>query len=436
MAERQIAASDIEPFLTAIDLENSAYNIVDDGTTNNASAFATFLSTVPANSVIDMPPGIVCIGSAGIVITSKTKLTGAASNALSSLGNFAIKLDSCASCFFEGTTFIGNSQGSIIGFISCTDSGLKDCDISGAGTCNAQMASINSTRSCFINNIVHDSGGSATRGMWIGNVNTTEVEYSTTVKGNRVYSNTATGIVTVAHGGVFTNNTAQDNAGAGIIFSGNDQAHSIGITISNNFCSGNTFHGIQADSGDLSHALAYAYCPRGTTIAGNVCWNNVFDGIYIADAVDTTVSNNVCYDNGNNGIHLDTNVFGASVCGNICFDTRTAGSRTQDNGIRAIANSTDTMKHITISGNTCRNHVANGIFAQSNTGANMKAITINGNACSENSTDGIFLAEAAAGLLTGIQTGNACLDNTTVDIRNTTTAVLNGTSYFVTKSGF
>jgi hypothetical protein len=139
---RAIAGSDIAPFLTPIDLEDATYGIVDDGTTNNATAFATFLSTVPNYSVIDLPPGIVCIGAAGIVITSKTglrfrggriKLTGASSNAVSSIGNFAVELDTCASCFFENTTFIGNAQGGIVGFIDCTDSGLRGCDISGAG---------------------------------------------------------------------------------------------------------------------------------------------------------------------------------------------------------------------------------------------------------------------------------------------------------------
>jgi parallel beta-helix repeat protein len=417
--------------------------LIDDGVTDNSAAFAALVAATPDHSTIDLPPGVVCIAG-GIDIVSRTslkfrggqiKFTGAAANPLSTLGNFSATIRASLDCSFKGTKFDGNAQGPVVGFLNCIDSGLTDCEVFNAGSGNAQVASVGGVRSRFIDNIVHDSGGTATRGLWIGNVQTIEIEHDATISGNRVYNNSATGIVCTSIGGMVAGNNSRNNAGAGIVVSGNSDAHSIGVTVTGNLCSSNAFHGIQCDSGDMGHTIAAAYCPRGVTVTGNVCWSNLNDGIFLGDAVDWVVSGNVCFDNNISGIHLEVNVFGAVVSGNSCFDSRTGASRTQQDGIKAVANNADSFRHVAITGNICRNNKYRGIYAQENTGALMKSIAITGNSCNENDTAGIFLAEATAGKMTGVQDGNSCFGNG-VDIRNTTTGVKNGTSYFVTKLGF
>jgi hypothetical protein len=419
--------------------------LINDGITDNSQALANLIAATPDGGTIDLPSGIVCLAT-GLLIKGRTKLrlrggilkmTGAASHPLGTMDKFAVVFDGCNGCGLEGTTLIGNGKGPLVGFVDCVGSGLWHCDVSGAGGGNAQVASLYGSGSQFIGNAVHDSGGTETRGLWIGNVQTIEIETGALIQNNRVFGNTASGIVHVGIGGVITGNNSNSNMGAGIVVSGNAEAHSVGVTISNNSCSYNAYHGIQAgDSGDVTHQLAKEFCAAAGSVVGNVLFNNINSGVFVTDAVGWTISGNNCFDNVLNGIQVEANVYDISVAGNICLDTRVGSARTQQCGIKAVGYYPDTFKAVSISGNVCSNHKSHGIFAQSNDTALMKSVSITGNSCNGNDGGGIFLAEATVGTITGVQDGNSCRDNAGVDIRNTTSDIRNGTSFFVTKQGF
>ena len=419
--------------------------LINDGITDNSKALAALIATTPDGSTIDLPSGVVCL-AAGLKVTGRNKLrlrggilkmTGAAPHPLGTMGKFSIVFSGCNGCGLEGTTLIGNGKGPIVGFENCSSSGSWDCDVSGAGSGNAQLASLYGIRSQFIGNTVHDSGGSEVRGMWIGNVQQTEIETGALIQNNRVFGNTASGIVHVGCDSVIIGNNSRNNLGAGIVVSGNKDAHSVGVTVANNSCSDNAFHGIQAgDSGDMTHQLAREHCAAAGSVVGNTLSNNINSGVFVTDAVGWTVSGNNCFDNELNGIQVEANVYDISVTGNVCLDTRAGTTRRQQTGIKMVGYYPDTFRSVAVSGNVCSNHKSHGIFAQSNDGALMRSVSITGNSCNGNDGGGIFLAEAAPNKMTGVQDGNSCRDNAGVDIRNTTKGILNGASYCVTRQGF
>lgn len=127
------------------------------------------------------------------------------------------------------------------------------------------------------------------------------------------------------------------------------------------------------------------FAGSGSTVQGNICYNNGGDGINVemtAELTETgsTVAGNVCSDNTGYGISC---TYGATITGNICLN----------NGISGIKAATGS----TVIGNTCSNNDSSGIVAGS-------GVTLNGNTCSLNDT-GIY-----AGIGSTV-TRNTCRSN-------------------------
>lgn len=405
---------------------NTAFlGVVGDGTTDNAAALQKAINGAPDYSVISLPAGIVGIGAAGIVLTSRNgiiiqgpgqiKLLGAASNAISSFGSWAFLFSGCTKSGIRGVVLNGNGEGGLAGFTGCADSGMWDCDVSdsGQGSGIAQVGSVGGTRSKFLNNVVHDSGGTTVRGMWLGNINAGQIETDLKVFGNEVVNNSATGIVTTSTGGRVGNNRSENNAGSGIIVSGNDTVTSSNVTVYGNVCSGNLFHGIQSDA----TGVTVGGLPFGITVAGNVCEGNTVDGIFAVNTNGWCITGNTCFNNGDLGIQCDDNCYATTITGNLCFDTRSGGSRTQGTGIQVNSNvAANQVENIAISGNVCRNNLVYGITVNANSTYTVDRVTVNGNVCADNGTDGIKFSEATVGNVTAVCSGNICRGNGSLDM--------------------
>jgi len=147
-------------------------------------------------------------------------------------------------------------------------------------------------------------------------------------------------------------------------------------------------------------------------IAGNICQNNDYDGIFLFDSSNNnTVTGNTCQNNGGSGILL-TDSSNNRVTGNTCqnnFDgislidssnNAVAGNTCQNNGGNGI--SLAYFGNNTVTGNICQNNGFNGIylFDSSNN-------TVAGNTCQDNDSCGILLVNSSNNTVTG----NTCQNN-------------------------
>jgi parallel beta-helix repeat protein len=403
------------------------FGATGDGTTNDAAAIQAAIDAAGNNATVVFPAGTYCVGSAGLAITSKTgvtllgqgakiKLTAISSLTISGFGATSIKFASCTRSGIRGIEVDGNSIATHgIGLSACTDCFIDGVTIYSCGSAGMIISAGGGLRNRFINNTVYSAIGTS-RGMWLGNVNSTDMESDIFVSGNTVRNNPASGIVVSAVGGRVIANHSRTNEGAGIVLPGANGYSSKNLTISGNYCVDNLFHGIQSDVIRTTDADLTA----DITVTGNVCSSHnrgTGSGIYAINCQRWTVSNNVCNDNKIAGIQLDDRARNITVVGNTCGDTRSGGSRTQDIGIRCNAQAVSNYG-VSITGNTCSNNISNGISISTVTPYTLTNVAINGNTCYANSSSGIFAAEAALGeMVNFVVSGNACLNNTTVDLR-------------------
>lgn len=404
------------------------FGAVGDGVTDDAAAWALLLNAAGSSNfeIHGKPGSIYLLGAVGITVTSKTngrivangskiKLNAAATQTVGTVGSTAIKIDTCTNVYWSGWECDGNSKASnFIGLLNCIDCEVSFNRVTASGV-NAQLLTVGGTRNRIIRNVVYSAIGSA-RGIFGGNVQTTEIETDILIDGNSVYSNPATGIVVVSTGGRVANNSSNSNTGSGIIVSGGNTVIARKIAIVGNTCRSNTFSGIQSDPSGTD-------IPTDIAVSGNVCDLNNASGIFMTSAVEWAVTGNICRDNNADGIGTGNGIeagvaTNCVISGNVCYDSRAGASRTQTSGIGMLAQvAANDIVNVSVTGNVCYNNLSYGIRLQSSGSGTINGVSIVGNNLSSNGANGIFCSEVA-GTITGcVVANNVCLSNTTSDLR-------------------
>lgn len=402
------------------------FGAVGDGVTNDAAAIQLAVNAATANQTVYFPPGTYAVGSAGIAVTSKTGVTLLGDGAIikitdislltTALGAATIRLSGCTRSGVRGLEIDGNSIASSgIGLTGCTECFVDGVTVYSSGV-NGQITSAGGgLRNEFTNNTVYSAIGTS-RGLWLGNVNATDMETDIYIASNIVRNNPASGIVVSSVGGRVIGNHCLTNEGSGIVIPGANGYSTKNLTVSGNFCVDNLFYGIQSDVIYSTDADLTA----NINVTGNVCNSNnrgIGGGIYCLNSQRWTVSNNVCNDNVYSGIQCDDRARNITVVGNTCNDTRSGGSRTQQTGIRCNAQAAANYG-VLIADNTCSNNTVSGISLATVTPYTLSSVVISGNICYANSSRGIFVAEAAAGEMSEfVVANNVCGSNTTHDLR-------------------
>lgn len=417
------------------------FGAVGDGVANDAAAVQAAVNAAAANQTVYFPAGTYAIGAAGIAVTSKTGVTllgdgaiikiTAISSLTTALGAATIRLSGCTRSGVRGLEINGNSIASSgVGLTGCTDCFVDGVTVYSCGV-NGQITSAGGgVRNEFTNNTVYSAVGSS-RGMWLGNVNATDMETDIYIAGNVVRNNPASGIVVSSVGGRVVGNHSRQNTGSGIVLPGANGYSAKNLTVANNYCIGNSFHGIQSDAvystdADLTDAI---------TVAGNVCSGQTGSGsgIYAVNSQRWTITGNTCMDNVTSGIQLDDRCQNVTVSGNTCGDSRSGGARTQLQGIRCIAQGASNYG-VSIVGNTCNNNTQMGIYATTTTPGTLTNLSVTGNTCYGNAQRGIMVNEAVVGEMVGaVVDSNVCANNTTQDLRITARDVAIGNNRYSTQ---
>ena len=401
------------------------FGATGDGVTNDAAAIQAAVNAATANQTIYFPPGTYAVGAAGIAVTNKTGVTllgdgaiiliTAISTLTTNLGVATIRLSGCTRSGVRGLEINGNSiASSAIGLSACTECFVDKVTVYASGV-NGQITSSNGgVRNEFTDNLVYSARLPASRGLWLGNVNASDMETDIFVSGNTVRNNPASGIVVSSNGGRVIGNHSRTNEGSGIVLPGGNGFAAENLTVSNNYCIDNLFVGIQSD------VVGYSTPADLTTdisVSGNVCNFNRSGGIYAGDTERWVITGNTCTNNVNSGIQADNRSFNVSITGNACNDTRVGGARTQSAGIRITAGSENNHGAV-ICGNTCVNNIQYGVFLATVGAFTFSNVAVTGNNCYSNSIAGIFVAEATLGaMINFVVTGNVCNLNTINDLR-------------------
>ncbi len=149
---------------------------------------------------------------------------------------------------------------------------------------------------------------------------------------------------------------------------------------------------------------------RDITITGNIVRNSVVDGIRL-NGIRITCTANVSISNGNSGIRADV-CRRSTIAANVCNDNLNRGIMLAQAGVAGFGG----HESVTISDNQCIGNAGDGIFVQGggDTGAiPAKATKIAGNVCLQNGTTGsgwagikVWDADAKTQII-----GNTCGEN-------------------------
>jgi parallel beta-helix repeat protein len=408
------------------------FGATGDGVTNDAAAIQAAVNAATANQTVYFPPGTYAVGAAGIAVTNKTGVTllgdgaiiliTAISTLTTNLGVATIRLSGCTRSGVRGLEINGNGiASSAIGFNACTECFVDKVTAYASGV-NGQITSSNGgLRNEFTDNLVYSARLPSSRGLWLGNVNASDMETDIFVSGNTVRNNPASGIVVSSNGGRVIGNHAKTNEGSGIVLPGANGFSAKNLTVTGNYCIDNLFFGIQSD---VVGYTTDADLTVDITVSGNVCNANNRGsggvgggGIYAVNSERWVITGNTCNDNAVSGIQADDRSRNVTITGNTCSETRVGGARTQLVGIRANAQAASNYG-IVICGNTCVNNTQHGIGMATVGAVTISNVTITGNNCYSNSISGIFVAEAtASAMINFVVTGNVCNLNTTNDLR-------------------
>jgi Right handed beta helix region len=419
-----------------LNIEAARYGVVGDGVTDNAATLQAAIDAAPDYSTIILPRGIVGIGASGVHLTSRNgviirgpgqiKLLAASTQGSGYGGTkYTVLLTNCYRCTIKGITWNGNAMAcGVIEFAGCTECVLDSNEIFGVGLALGAVLSVGAngtvgTYNRFTNNCIHDSSGNSL-GMWIGNIQVADLEIGSIITNNLIFNLNMTPIGYTGTGGVISGNYLYNCANGavlqgGIAIGGSNSATSSNLTISGNVCV-KCGGGLHADGPGVTTSAGLM---TNTTVSNNVCVGNITSGIGCFNTIGWNVVNNTCADNGTTGIELGGgSLIDFTLTGNVCYDSRSGSSRTQDAGIDLVANTAGhTWTNINISNNVCSNHLSHGIRAQTNSTYVITRLLINGNICCDNGVSGIFSDENTVGSLANTIDGNICQNNTSYDIR-------------------
>ncbi len=410
------------------------FGAVGDGVTDDAPAVQKAINAVSSGTVF-FPMGSYLVGRAGLSIANKTGVIlsgagatikiGGVSTLHDAFGSACILFHNSSNCGINNVTIQGNNHATTaISLYNCTDCVIDNNNVSGCGKYGLINAIGGGSRNRITNNTLFNPLTSGAAGIRAGNYNATDMENNIYVVGNNIYDchSGHDAMVISSNGGRIADNFCSDStgtAGTGINFGGANGYASNNLTISNNIVMA-CGEGIQSD-------VIYktdADIPSRITISGNVLYQNMNAGIYVPTLQNSAITGNICINNNNanvtsfNGIDLTNKCYEVIVTGNLCLDTRSGASVTQDKGIAITSGISGNPRDITISGNICKNNKTNGIFINAAPSSLLTGITIIGNVCNHNLGYGISITEVDPGSITFVTViGNSCNNNKSIDLR-------------------
>lgn len=308
------------------------------------------------------------------------------------MGPILLMLDQCEECTVENLTIDCQWYGvSTIGVSRSTSCGILYNHLGKVGPgIQAVVISVANKHNVYEGNIIDNTGyrtGGAIRGMWIGNCNTSEVEYYAYIAKNKITNLDATAIGTIVHGMKVIDNHCENIGGAGVVVA----QPAINIKPETYIVRGNTciacdFHGIQSDVvGDG---------PRTESVIcnGNICLRNGHSGIYINKGDRWIVTDNISKDNGYLGNQYGGRGISVSQSSDILIANNIISgnpdNRVQGTGIDIQGWAGDGVKNVAVHGNICEYQKFTGITLGT-ADKIAEDVVIEQNTCRQNPT-GIF----------------------------------------------
>jgi len=402
------------------------FGAIGDASTDDSTAIQSAFNSITSGEV--SLTNIYGIGEpswTGLAVTSKSNILVNGNNFIGgfkvlyaptqTLGSVIVSIlfTSCTNLTVSGINLNGNSIGATgIGLSSCINCRIKGNTITATGGM-AGVFSLNGNNNQYTYNKVY-STYSTSRGLWIGNVVSSGLEYDAFITNNFVYDCGGTGIVASCVRGIISNNISNSNGGSGIILSANGSYRATEVIVADNICNENNFHGIQSD------CLTASDYSQDIVVKGNVCNRNNLSGVYCTRARRWAITGNICNDNdisGINcyGIYID-NARDISAIGNNCSDTKVGAARTQFAGVIVLAQDGN-VANVTIAGNLCRNNDDRGVSVTALTGFTVDNVSVTGNTTPDNGWCGLLVYEADTGSVTNVAVvGNVSLNNTSYNI--------------------
>jgi parallel beta-helix repeat protein len=385
-----------------------------DGSTDDGPAVQAALNGLsPGDTLL-----VSCragIGSGGLSIRDRRDLTirgvngggfkalAPASLASQGFSPVMFLVQGCRHCVIESLQFEMNGVGeAAIGLDRCSDSSLRQNVVVDTGfPASAAIVATGNRQVAYIGNRVLRTGSSATngtRGMWLGNGDDPEEEWSPEVAGNVVESAGATGIVVYARGAVIKGNAVSRCKGAGLkLIARSLPAGGAGAQtrIENNTLTKNSFHGLQIERGE-----------GGVLINHNIFDENTIAGLYASGGNFTgTIADNTFSGNREAGIYL----YMANAL-EIRGNRFTAGrSAPQGHGILLEAIQANSIRDVDISGNSIWDQTQSGISIWARGGV-VAGLRIASNSIGGRSPVGVRIEDAAGKTADRISLASNCFD--------------------------
>ena len=405
------------PALAALDpqLDVRDYGAVCNGVKDDAAAMQAALNALPVTGGTLNIPCVVGIGSTGVVLADRSNITirgtspgaGIRSLAVTNRGSggfspvlFTVR--SCDNCEILDLSFDGNDIGVIpLSLETCTGTTVQNNVIHDVGSVSGgALVSSGGRVNNFIGNTIFNTaptppgtppGFGATRGMWIGNVSETKIEWDPYISGNTLHDVGHTGIATHMVGGTVVNNFVENTLGAGLKITPPAVIPVSPTLVGNNVFRANLFHGIQINDGHdfiLTNNLLENNDHSGIHIVGSFA-NGTIEGNSILDNnldPDPGISAGLFIDQGQNVVIRD----------NVIRNTEPVGLRTQIVGMW-IAALQGPITNFEITGNTCNDHLLHGILIE---GLNaVDDVKVPHNVANGNSEYGLQIVDRASGAI-------------------------------------
>ncbi len=391
-------------------LDPRSFGAKYDGHTDDSKAIQAAINALPASGGTVRLSGYSAVGAGGICLSGRTnvRLTAAAAGDgfiitgvpdpyanYSQNGAFelaTIAMANCHSCEVDGLTINANNKAvNPIGVAYSNNVVIANNTILHSGFTAAVYAVGNTGDTYSGNTITYSTNYS--RGLWIGNCHTGEIETNPIITNNYISWMSWTAIGTMSSGATITGNTLTHNAGSGIALASAGSTVCTNAMVKNNIAEFN-LQGIQSD------CLQDSYSSTNITVTGNTCTYNQLSGIYAVRAINWTITNNNCNNNQVYGITIQA-ANQVTASNNTCSDTRQGSARTQAIGIDVVANGARGTSQVTVLNNQASNNTVAGIAA-STTHSLLTTLKIQGNSVSGNSVYNLAVLPDTLGTITGV----------------------------------